>query len=94
MKEMIKTWIFKWVKTGEMIELRKVKNMLPQIFKEKWDEKKDGPLIQLDENKLKNTPFSFEIKQFLTVSGLPETPPPYLEFTALAEHLRPMNPEV
>ncbi len=70
--------------------IREGENMiLPEEFKEKWNINKDGPLIQFD-NELINIPFSDEVKRFLLIGGLPETPPPYLEFLTSQSMLTPV----
>lgn len=56
--------------------------ILPEEFHDKWDANKDGPLIKFNSKALMNIEFSNEVKNFLSVAGLPETPPPYLEFTS------------
>ncbi|MEA1011646.1 MULTISPECIES: SUKH-4 family immunity protein [Bacillus cereus group] len=56
--------------------------ILPEDFREKWDVNKDGPLITFHEKELMDKNFSDEVKRFLSIGGLPETPSPYLEFTS------------
>jgi hypothetical protein len=56
--------------------------MTPEEFINKWDCIKNGPLNKFKEVDLMNTYFSDEVKRFLSIGGLPETPPPYLEFTS------------
>ncbi|WP_026908815.1 SUKH-4 family immunity protein [Paucisalibacillus globulus] len=63
----------------------------PEEFNNKWDINKDGPLITFNEQELIGLDFSDELKKFLTVAGLPETPPPYLEFTSSEGLLRPVT---
>ncbi|MBG9595366.1 SUKH-4 family immunity protein [Bacillus mycoides] len=62
--------------------------ILPEEFREKWDVNKDGPLITFPEKELINKNFSAEVKRFLSIGGLPETPPPYLEFTSSQSFVR------
>ena len=52
---------------------------------------KDGPLIKFNYQDLMSTGFSDEVKSFLSIGGLPETPPPYLEFTSSQSLLRPIT---
>ncbi|WP_071460721.1 SUKH-4 family immunity protein [Bacillus massilinigeriensis] len=56
--------------------------ILPEEFNDKWDVVKDGPLIKFNDQDLEGALFSDEVKRFLSIGGLPETPPPYLEFTS------------
>ncbi|PGZ98492.1 hypothetical protein COE51_11600 [Bacillus pseudomycoides] len=56
--------------------------ILPEEFNEKWDVSKDGPLMKFNYKNLIGTNFSDEVKRFLSIGGLPETTPPYLEFTS------------
>ncbi|TKH03770.1 hypothetical protein FC682_16585 [Peribacillus simplex] len=62
--------------------------ILPEEFNDKWDVDKDGPLIKFNYQDLISTDFSDEVKSFLSIGGLPETPPPYLEFTSSQSLLR------
>ncbi len=43
---------------------------------------KNGPLNKFKEQDLMDTVFSDGVKRFLSIGGLPETSPPYLEFTS------------
>ncbi|WP_121641328.1 SUKH-4 family immunity protein [Virgibacillus sp. Bac330] len=54
----------------------------PEEFSDKWDVISNGPLIKFNNQDLMNSGFSDEVKRFLSIGGLPETPPPYLEFTS------------
>ncbi|MFE4243470.1 SUKH-4 family immunity protein [Peribacillus butanolivorans] len=65
--------------------------ILPEDFNDKWDVNKDGPLIKFNYQDLMSTDFSDEVKRFLSMGGLPETPPPYLEFTSSQSLLRPIT---
>lgn len=56
--------------------------ILPEEFNQKWNVERDGPLIKFEYDALVNTGFSDEVKQFLSIGGLPETPAPYLDFTS------------
>jgi len=56
--------------------------ILAEEFNKKWNVEKDGPLIKFEYDALVNTGFSDEVKQFLSIGGLPETPAPYLDFTS------------
>lgn len=49
-------------------------------FKDKWDTIKNGALIVYNIDEMPDLAISQETINFLTVTGLPETPPPYLEF--------------
>lgn len=62
--------------------------ILPEDFREKWDVNKDGPLVTFHEKELINKNFSDEVKRFLSIGGLPETPSPYLEFTSSQSFVR------
>lgn len=53
----------------------------PEEFIDRWDVIKDGPLNKFKEEDLMDTDFSEDVKRFLSIVGLPETPPSYLEFT-------------
>lgn len=61
----------------------------PEEFIDKWDVIKDGPLIKFNNQDLIDTDFSDDVKRFLSIGGLPETPPPYLEFTS--QQIRPIT---
>ncbi|MCM3004563.1 SUKH-4 family immunity protein [Priestia koreensis] len=65
--------------------------IVPEEFNEKWDVGKNGPLIKCNADDLMSTNFSDNVKTFLTVGGLPESPPPYLEFTSLKSCIRPIT---
>ncbi|MFU0789009.1 SUKH-4 family immunity protein [Virgibacillus proomii] len=65
--------------------------ILPEEFNNKWDVSKDGPLIKFNYKDLMSKDFSDEVKEFLSTGGLPETPPPYLEFTSSQPLLRPIT---
>ena len=43
---------------------------------------KNGPLNKFKEQDLMDTVFSDGVKRFLSIGDLPETSPPYLEFTS------------
>ncbi|MBA4538520.1 SUKH-4 family immunity protein [Bacillus aquiflavi] len=62
--------------------------MLPEEFNDKWDVNKYGPLIKFNSKDLMSTNFSDDVKKFLSIGGLPETPPPYLEFTTSQSLIR------
>ncbi|MFJ8524111.1 SUKH-4 family immunity protein [Bacillus cereus] len=62
--------------------------ILPEEFNDKWDVNKDGPLIKFNSKDLMSTNFSDDVKKFLSIGGLPETPPPYLEFTSSQSLIR------
>lgn len=64
--------------------------MLPEEFCERWDADKNGPLIKIDKESLNSAPFSEEVKGFLSIGGLPETPAPYFEFTSMSSFLKPI----
>lgn len=65
--------------------------ILPEEFNQNWDVSKNGPLLKFSYEGLKNTSFSDELKQFLSIGGLPETPPPYLEFTSSQSSFKPIT---
>src|SRR5690625_5148527 len=54
----------------------------PEEFIDRWDVIKNGPLNKFKEEDLMDTDFSDDVKIFLSIGGLPETPPPYLDFTS------------
>jgi SUKH-4 immunity protein len=54
----------------------------PEEFIDRWDSIKNGPLYKFKEQDLMNTDFSNDVRRFLSIGGLPESPPPYLEFTS------------
>ncbi|MCE4049579.1 SUKH-4 family immunity protein [Bacillus sp. Au-Bac7] len=62
--------------------------MLPEEFNDKWDVNKDGPLITFNSEDLLSTNLSDDMKKFLSIGGLPETPSPYLEFTSSQSLIR------
>ncbi|WP_186579825.1 SUKH-4 family immunity protein [Aquibacillus kalidii] len=61
----------------------------PEEFVDRWDVIKNGPLNKFKEQDIMATDFSDDVKKFLSIGGLPETPPPYLEFTS--PQLRPIT---
>lgn len=65
--------------------------MLPEEFNERWNVNKDGPLIKFNSENLISTNFSEGVINFLSIGGLPETPPPYFEFTSSQSLLRSMT---
>ncbi|MCC5803776.1 SUKH-4 family immunity protein [Rossellomorea vietnamensis] len=65
--------------------------ILPEEFNDKWDIKNNGPLIKVNSKDLSNLNFSNQLKEFLSVGGIPETPPPYLELTSSEAFLRPIT---
>lgn len=64
--------------------------MLPEEFRRRWNADKNGPLIKFDKESLISAPFSDEVKSFLSIGGLPETPAPYLDFTSIHSFLKPI----
>lgn len=62
----------------------------PEEFNKKWDVSKDGPLIKFNDEDLINLNVSDEVKRFLTIGGLPESSPPYLEFSSSQLIVRPI----
>lgn len=64
--------------------------MLPEEFRERWDTDKNGPFIKIDKESLRSAPFSDEVKAFLSIGGLPETPAPFLDFTSSHSFLKPL----
>ncbi|PFR94846.1 SUKH-4 family immunity protein [Priestia megaterium] len=65
--------------------------ILPKAFNNSWNVEKDGPLIKFEYATLQSTGFSEEVKQFLSLAGLPETPAPYLDFTSSQGVLKPIT---
>jgi len=65
--------------------------ILPEEFNEKWDVNKDGPLIKFNSKELSSANFTDKVKSFLSIGGLPETPPPHLEFISSKALLRPVT---
>lgn len=65
--------------------------MLPEEFVEQWDANKDGALIKFHAQDLIRINFSEDVKNFLTIGGLPVSPAPYLEFTSSQSLLRPLT---
>ncbi|WP_191556527.1 SUKH-4 family immunity protein [Metabacillus idriensis] len=54
--------------------------MSPENFLKNWNTAKDGELIAFNEDGLIIDSISEQTRDFLVNAGLPETPPPYLEF--------------
>ncbi|PJZ02157.1 hypothetical protein CPT06_01110 [Bacillus vallismortis] len=65
--------------------------LLPEEFNRNWDVNKNGPLLKFSYDDLIEMPFSEEFKQFLSLGGLPETPPPYLDFTSFQASFNPIT---
>ncbi|WP_085990912.1 SUKH-4 family immunity protein [Oceanobacillus senegalensis] len=61
----------------------------PEEFIDRWDVNKYGPLNKFNRQDLMVTEFSDDVKGFLSIGGLPETPPPYLEFSS--PQIRPIT---
>lgn len=61
----------------------------PEEFINKWNVNKDGPLIKFNNQDIMVADFSDDVKRFLSIGGLPETPPPYLEF--IYPEIRPIT---
>jgi len=62
----------------------------PEEFNKKWDVSKDGPLIKFNDEDLIKLNVSDEVKRFLAIGGLPESSPPYLEFSS-SQSIRPIS---
>ncbi|ATH91929.1 SUKH-4 family immunity protein [Bacillus glycinifermentans] len=65
--------------------------LLPEEFNRNWDVNKNGPLLKFPYDELTETPFSEEFKKFLSFGGLPETPPPYLDFSSSQTSFKPIT---
>ncbi|MCR6596493.1 MULTISPECIES: SUKH-4 family immunity protein [Bacillus mojavensis subgroup] len=65
--------------------------LLPEEFNRNWDVNKNGPLLKFSYDDLIEVPFSEDFKQFLSIGGLPETPPPYLDFTSSQASFKPIT---
>ncbi|WP_438420789.1 SUKH-4 family immunity protein [Bacillus siamensis] len=65
--------------------------LLPEEFNRSWDVNKNGPILKFPYDDLVETPFSEEFKKFISLGGLPETPPPYLDFTSFQTSFKPIT---
>ncbi|MDQ0231492.1 SUKH-4 family immunity protein [Metabacillus malikii] len=61
----------------------------PEEFIDRWDVNKYGPIYKFNRQDLKVTKLSDDVKRFLLLGGLPETPPPYLELSS--PQIRPIT---